>query len=144
MKKIIGVLLLVMSLGAGLQAQEKEKHKTPTKEAKAGFEKKFPGVKDSKWEAEGTDFEVKFKQGKKEMSAVFTTNGTLKETETVITANELPSLATTYIKQHYAGQKVTETAKIEKADGTVIYEAEINKKDILFDVSGKFIKEAKG
>lgn len=144
MKKVIGVLLLTMSLGAGLQAQEKEKHITPTKEAKAGFEKKFPGVKDTKWEAEAKDFEVKFKQGKTEMSAVFTANGTLRETETAIAAEKLPSLAATYIKQHYAGQKVTEMARIEKADGTVIYEAEINKKDILFDASGKFIKEAKG
>jgi uncharacterized membrane protein YkoI len=144
MKKVVGVFLVTMSLGIVLHAQEKEQHVTPTKEAKAGFEKQFPGVKDAKWEAEAKDYEVNFKQGKKEMSAVFAANGTLKETETEISVDKLPSSATTYIKQHYAGQKVKEAARIEKADGTVNYEAEINKKDVLFDASGKFIKEAKG
>ena len=41
------------------------------------------------------------------------------------------------------GKNIKEGAKITKADGTVNYEAEVNGTDVIFDASGKFIKEAK-
>jgi len=48
-----------------------------------------------------------------------------------------------YVKAHYKGATAKEAAKITKADGTVNYEAEVSKKDVIFDAKGKFIKEEK-
>jgi len=141
MKKVIGIFALVLGTSAALCAQTKRA--TPSKEAKAGFEQKFPGATNIKWEKEGADFEVNFKQKGTETSAVFEANGALKETETPIATTKLPTAATRYIAQHYAGQKIKESAKIVRADGSVTYEAEINKKDVLFDTTGKFLKEAR-
>lgn len=124
-----------------LYAQEKKA--TPTSVAKAGFEKKFPGATGVKWEKENEDFEVHFKQAGKELSAVFASNGSWKETEQAIATATLPAAATSYIAKHYAGKKVKESAKIEKADGSINYEAEINKTDVLFDAAGNFLKEVK-
>jgi hypothetical protein len=142
MKKIIGVLVLAIGLTSALYAQEKKAAQAkPTLEAKAGFESKFPGATNVKWEKEDNLFEVNFKQNGKETSALFEPNGSLTETETAIT--RLPAGVLKYLQQHYAGKKVKEAAKIVKADGTVNYEAEVEKMDVLFDAGGKFIKEAK-
>lgn len=144
MKRIIGVFAIVLGTAAALYAQEKKgKNITPSKEVKAGFEKKFPGATNVKWEQEGADFEAGFKQKGEEVSAVFDKNGSLKETETEIATAKLPASVTSYLQKHYAGQKVKEAAKIVKADGTVNYEAEINKMDVLFDASGNFLKETR-
>ena len=67
--------------------------------------------------------------------------GNLLETETDIPVNKLPAAVLSYLKEQYKGTPVKEAAKIIKADGTVNYEAEINKKDIILDTNGKFIKK---
>jgi len=41
------------------------------------------------------------------------------------------------------GKKVKETAKIQKSDGTTVYEAEVKRKDMIFDASGKLLSEGK-
>ncbi|TMI85647.1 MAG: hypothetical protein E6H10_02735 [Bacteroidetes bacterium] len=110
--------------------------------AKTSFQKKYPGVKGS-WDKEDDNYEVNFKQDGKAMSAVIDKNGTIVETETDIPVTDLPRAVRDYMKAHYAGVKVKEAAKIVKANGDVNYEAEVNHKDVIFDVNGKFIKEAK-
>jgi hypothetical protein len=77
------------------------------------------------------------------MSALFEANGNLIETETEIQSTALPAAAQAYIKEHYKGKTVKETARITKGDGTVYYEAEINGKDVMFDVTGVFLNEVK-
>ena len=37
------------------------------------------------------------------------------------------------------GKKVKEAARIEKADGSTVYEAEVKHKDLIFDASGKML-----
>lgn len=143
MKKIIGVFALTMGLTSALFAQQKKTAQAqPTSKAKAAFESKFAGASQVKWEKEGDLFEVNFKQHDQEMSALFTANGALTETETEIAVTALPAHVSQYLQQHYAGKKVKEAAKIVKADGAIQYEAEVDKTDVLFDAGGKFIKEA--
>lgn len=77
------------------------------------------------------------------MSAVIDKNGTIVETEADISITDLPKTVRDYMNKHYAGTKVKEAAKIVKANGEVNYEAEVNRKDVIFDANGKFIKEAK-
>lgn len=143
MKKYALLLLTgIFSVTAHLHAQKKqEKPIQPSKQAKEAFETRFAHATQISWEKEGSsDFEVNFKNGNKEMSAVFDAQGKWKETETEMPAKALPAKAIAYLNQHYAGKKIEEVAKIEKADGTINYEAEVNKKDILFDAGGQFIK----
>jgi hypothetical protein len=144
------LLLLAMAAGlttAGFAQKEKdekdEKSVAAPAPAKAAFAKAFPGSSKVKWGKEKADYEVNFVQGGKEMSAVYDAKGTLKETEVDIKLSELPAAAAEYIKQHYKGAKINEAAKITKANGEVNYEAEVNKKDVIFDASGKFLKEEK-
>jgi hypothetical protein len=142
------ILLLAVTLGIALtgfaQKEKEEKSIVPPAVAKASFEKQFTGVTKVKWEKEGADYEVNFVQNAKEMSAVYDAKGAWKETESEITASELPAAAIEYIKQHYKNAKIREVAKITKAvHGEVNYEAAINGTDVIFDANGKFIKTVK-
>ena len=67
------------------------------------------------------------------MSALFTADGTMTESEVDIAVSALPASVLNYVKTHYKGAAIKEGAKITKADGTVNYEAEVNKMDVLFD-----------
>lgn len=97
----------------------------------------------AKCESENKDFEVNFSQNGKQTSAVLNAAGALKETEKEIKISELPSTITSYVKEHYKDQKITEAAKITKANGEINYEAQVNKVDVIFDQKGKFLKEEK-
>lgn len=74
-----------------------------------------------------------------EMSAVYDSNGVCKETELSIPGTRLPVAVKAYILKNYNGNKIKEAAKITAADGTVTYEAEVNKQDLIFDATGKFL-----
>ena len=141
MKKILTVMLLSggLSLAACAQKLDASKVPTPVKEA---FAKKYPGIT-PKWENENGNFEAGFRQAGHTMSALFEANGTMTESEVDIKITELPAKVLAYVKEHYKGATIKEGAKITKADGTVNYEAEVNKMDVLFDANGKFIKEVK-
>ena len=56
---------------------------------------------------------------------------------------ELPANVLSYVKEHYKGKTIKEASKITKATGIVNYEAEVSGMDVIFDASGKFIKEMK-
>src|SRR4029079_2966470 len=101
-----------------------------------------PNLKAS-WDKEDANYEANFKENGKAMSTVIDKNGTIVETETDIPVTNLPKTAQDYVKKNYPGAKVTEAAKIVKANGDVNFEAEVHHKDVVFDSSGKFIKEAK-
>ena len=103
---------------------------------------KYPGIT-VKWEKEGGKYEASFKRNSNSMSAIFEPNGTFTESEIDIKWSELPGTVLAYVQQHYTGQIIKGAAKITKADGTVNYEAEVNKKDLVFDANGKFLKEMK-
>lgn len=139
---LLSATVLFMTV-TGFAQEKKEKTVKPTAAAETTFTKTYPGATKVKWEKEDSDFEVNFVSGKKEMSAIITATGTLKESEEEIDAKALPAAALTYIQTHYKGAKVKEAAKITNANGTVSYEAEINEMDVLFDQNGQFLKEVK-
>ncbi len=56
-----------------------------------------------------------------------------------IPVNELPPPVLTYVKKHYHS-KITEAGRVTDAHGKITYEAEVNRKDIIFDEKGNFIK----
>lgn len=139
MKKLalLPMMIAIISLSACAQKT------TAPGVVKTAFSKSFPGVS-AKWEKEGEKYEANFKQNGSTMSALFTANGSLLETETDIKKSELPNVVLTYAASHYKGKAIKEAAKITKADGTVNYEAEVDGKDVIFDSNGNFLREAKG
>ena len=141
MKKYLLVVLPVLAFSNILSAQKIDESKVPAL-VKQAFIQKYPGVS-GKWEKEDVNYEVNFKNNNSVMSAVIDTKGTILETETDIAVKDLPTAITEYIKSHYKGAAIKEAALIVKAGGESMFEAEVNKMDLLFDRDGKFIKEVK-
>lgn len=115
----------------------------PPAAAKTAFAKAFPGAEKARWGKEKKAYEVDFNLGSRKMSALYDKAGVLQETEEDIRPEALPGTVTSYVKTHYPKNHITEAAKITKPNGEVNYEAEVNKKDLIFDASGKFIREEK-
>lgn len=134
MKKIFGIFLLMGSMLTVASAQKIADAKVPAA-VKATFSKNHPGLK-AHWEMEKQNYEAGFTLNGKETSEVYNAVGSLMETEVSIKSTELPTAVLAKLK----GKKIAESAKITKADGTVIYEAEVKGKDLLFDASGNPLK----
>ena len=103
----------------------------------AAFKQKFPNAQDVDWSKEKNgEWEAEFEMpGSNEMSANFSADGRWLETETEIAFSELPAPVIAALQ----GKKVKEAARIEKADGSTVYEAEVKRKDLIFDASGKML-----
>lgn len=109
---------------------------------KNSFAKAYPDVK-AKWDKEGSKYEASFKKDKSDMSVLYNAKGMVEETEMDMKADMLPAAVRATLAKDYKNDKIAEAAKITKADGTVMYEAEIKGKDYLFTPEGKFIKAVK-
>ncbi len=132
MKKI----MLLIALFAFAQTAFAQSQKVP-EAAKMAFTKAYPKADDVKWEREKGNFEVEFEMADdQEMSVVYDANGAVLETEVEIAFSELPKAAQEALK----GKKVKETAKITNAKGVVTYEAEVRRKDLMFDAQGNPVK----
>ena len=131
MKKTALLFALILALGCSLSAQ-----KTPPTAVVTAFNQKFPDMKDVDWGLEKNgQWEAEFDQNGVDMSADFSAEGTWLETETEIKVADLPAAVKTALN----GKKVKEAARIQRADGSTVYEAEVRHKDLLFDASGKMV-----
>lgn len=133
--------MLALSLGVSGAFAQKIKEADVPAAVKDGFKKSFPNAKANDWEKEDANFEVEFDHNKVETSALFDATGKLLETEVEIGASTLPGAIVEYCNKNMAGKKIKEASKITKADGTVMYEAEVEGADYLFDSNGKFVKK---
>lgn len=115
-------------------------HTDAPQKAKIAFEKAYNGATKVKWDKEGDQYEASFLYQGKKMSVVYTADGNVTETETAIAIADLPKSAQEYAQRK---GKIKDAARIVKADGSVIYEAEVNGKDLLFNDKGNFISENK-
>lgn len=129
---------LIISLAAC--AQKVKEANVPTA-VKDSFKKSYKDAKEAKWEKEGANFEAEFEIGETEQSVLIDASGRILETEVEIKVEELPTAVKDYITKNYKDAKIKEAAKITDTKGMVNYEAEIKGKDLIFDSTGKFIKE---
>ncbi|MBS1730615.1 MAG: PepSY-like domain-containing protein [Bacteroidetes bacterium] len=141
MKKMSILSFIVGMISFSACAQKLNESQLPAK-VKSAFDQKHPGV-NAKWDKENTNYEASFKMNKYDMSELYDVNGNLQETEIDIKVSELPTSIMNYIHKQYAGEKVKEAAKITKANGEIMYEAEVKGMDVLFDENGNFLKEIK-
>ena len=116
---------------------------------KNSFAKKYPGIKEVKWDKEGKDqFEAGFIQNGIKTSVILDEEGEIEETETQIQFSELPSGIIPYINSNYKDFKISEAAKIVDEDDNVNFEAEISiggkKQDLLFDKLGNPVQKKSG
>jgi hypothetical protein len=139
--KVIPVLISCIYICSSANAQKLQPGKVP-RAALEAFRKAHTGT-EGKWEKEGKNYEVNFKENNQTMSSVIDARGNILETETVLPTDGLPKEAQDYMTRHYAHVKVKEVARIVKANGTVNYEAGVKGKDVLFDENGKFLGVAK-
>jgi len=139
MKKIIVIAIAILSSNM-IFAQKTKDVPVPVK---AAFQKQYPNVSKVEWEKEDGNYEAEFDINKIENSVLYDSSGKLLETEMEIQLKDLPAGVLEYVQTNYKGQKVNEAAKITDANGTVTFEAEIGKMDVIFDEKGKFLKEKK-
>lgn len=139
MKKTIFFLLAAITCYAA-HAQKLKEHEIP-EQAKSALQKNYPSAQEVKWEKENDGYEASFKLKEAEYSIVVDQSGNITETEVEIKVDELPFEIMNYLIKNYPSQKVTEAARITKADGSVIYEAEMKNKELLFDATGKLLQE---
>ena len=107
---------------------------------KDALKKSFPTAHNEKWEKEDQNFEAEFNLNKKEMSALYSPEGKLIETEVEIALGELPTPIVNYVSKNLSGKKIKEASKITDDTGTVSFEAEVDGKDYIFDASGNLLK----
>lgn len=105
------------------------------------FKKDFPYAENLSWEKQGLDFEGSFYLEGKEMSAIYDKSGKLWETEESIATTALPAGAIAYINSSYPHSEIKEANKIIlDHHSKVLYEAEVNGEDLIFNENGLFLK----
>lgn len=105
---------------------------------------KYPDAKKITWEKEKGNYEANWggKSGE-ENSVQFTPSGQFIEIVKAIRVSVLPKEIISYVREHYKGARITEAGKVTDAKGNTSYEVEVNHKDLIFDMKGKFLKEEK-
>lgn len=136
-------LMLVFSISNVFAQKENEGKKTSVPAAvKAAFKAKFPTATAVKWEKESAnEFEAEAKMAGAEFSANFNEKGEWLEIETEIAAIALPeAVLKTFHANYGEATLVKEAAKIEKNNGSILYEIEFKKDgkrmEILFEANG--------
>ena len=141
-KRILFSLLALFIIAGTLFAQKGKKIDVPPV-VKTALSKKYPASSSAKvsWEMEKGNYEANWggKSGE-DNSVQFTPAGDFIEIVKAIPVSELPKPVLTYVKERYKGAKITEAARVTNAKGKQTYEAEVNKKDIIFDEKGNFVK----
>ncbi len=141
MKNLIGLFLLATVTGVAVHAQDLKSNNVPGT-VKSALLKKYPEAAKASWEKEKGNYEANWggKSGE-DNSVMFTPSGEFIEMVKAIPVSQLPAPVLSYVKAHYKGAKITEAGKATDAKGKMSYEAEVNKKDVIFDEKGNFVKE---
>lgn len=141
MKKIVLSLSMLLSITSLAIAQTTKGPHVPAS-VKEALMKKYPQASKVTWENEKGNFEANWggKSGE-DMSVLYTPAGTFVEQVAAISPSELPSGVAIYVKQHYKGVKISEAGKVTDARGTLMYEAEVKGKDLVFNEKGNFLKQ---
>lgn len=151
MKKVIIILSVTSFVCGNISAQDIKESDVPAAVVSA-FKKQYPNVKEVEWEKEGNNYEAEIElvqvpmdgKGKKreiEKSVEYTANGELIQLEEEVEVVSLPAAINEYVNKNYPGKKIKEASKITEANGTIKYEAEVEKQDLIFDANGAFLEK---
>ena len=129
------------ALLAGACNAQKLKDKDIPSPVKTSFQKNYASATHVTWEKENGNYEGNWggKSGE-DNSVMYSPAGVFIEYVKAIRVSELPKNTLMYLRTHYKNVKVTEAGKVTDAKGKICYEAEVNRKDVLFDSNGNFIQ----
>ena len=141
MKKFILSMCLPLFVLSMANAQRVKDAAVPAP-VKTALTTKYAAAAKVTWEKEKGNYEANWggKSGE-DMSVQFTPDGTFVEQVVAISPASLPKGVVVYVKQHYKGVKITEAGKVTDAKGTLMYEAEVKGKDLIFDEKGNYLKK---
>ena len=139
-KLILSTAIGCVLVSGSLMAQTIKSSQVPAATVKALMQK-YPAAKKITWEKEDGNYEANWggKSGE-DMSVVFSSTGVFVEQLQAIPTSALPAGVTKYVQTHYKGAKIIEADKLTDAKGTLMYEAEIKGKGLVFDEKGNFLK----
>ena len=111
---------------------------------KSALYKKYADAKHVTWEKEKGNYEANWggKSGE-DNSVQFTRVGDFIEIVNAIPVSQLPEPVIVYVNKHYKGAHISEAGKVTDAKGKTSYEAEVNRKDLIFDEKGNFVQAEK-
>lgn len=138
MKKFLLVAFAAL-LASSSFSQKTSKENVP-QAVKEAFKKSFPNAQHEKWEKEDQKFEAEFSLNKTEMSALFSPEGELIETEVEISVSDLPAPIANYVAMNLTSKKIKEASKITDAAGKISFESEVGGKDYIFDAKGNLLR----
>ena len=140
MKKYILFTTLGVSLAILSHAQKVKPANVP-QAVQSAFSKKYPAARAVTWEKEKGNFEANWggKSGE-DHSVQFTPAGEFLESVQAISISQLPKPVLEYVKENFKGAEITEAGRVTDANGKISFEAEVNRKDLVFDKDGKFVK----
>jgi len=111
----------------------------------SAFKTEYPKAKDVEWDAEGSNFEVDFEDGKTGRAILYAPDAHVLERTEEIALSDLPASIPAYIASHYSGYSLEEAERSQTAEGAISYEVEIEKgestKEVAFDGAGNFVGE---
>ncbi len=138
-------LMVIMSIALSscqINAQKMNEGDVP-KVLKNALHQKFK-AKDVDWNKEGENYEASFDQKGKDISVLFSEDGSILEVEREIRKKELPAAVQVALARDFNGFDLKEAAVIE-ANGQISYEAEVKKWkesfDLIFDAQGNLKKK---
>ena len=147
MKKTLNLVAILFALSTATFAQEKNEGTgkiTVPSVVKSALYKRYPEAKNVTWEKEKGNYEANWggKSGE-DNSVQFTPAGDFIEIVNAIPVNQLPEPVIVYVNKHYKGAHISEAGKVSDAKGKLSYEAEVNRKDLIFDEKGNFVHAEK-
>lgn len=137
-------LLIVLCLWVSISACQSSKNKVAVPDnIKNAFAQVHPNATDIRWIEEPGIYEAKFSDGTMKGAVSFNEKGDVVETEEVIGQDNLPNLVSIieYIRTSYPGESIQQCEKITKQDGSIIYELQIQGKELVFNSEGQFLEE---
>ena len=141
MKKYLLAIVCSLAISVVCFSQVEKSVKVPSA-VNAAFSKMFPDSKNVTWEKEKGNYEANWGgKSKEDNSVMFKPDGTFIEKVKAIPISQLPSSVLAYVNKHKKGANITEAGLVTNADGKITYEVEVNKKDLIFDEKGSFLKK---
>jgi len=136
---LLGVIIGSVICFIGIQ------DKTPNVNIIQNFTKKFPTVKEVKWEhISNHEWEADFKMANARYCANFLEDGIWKHTEHEIEKKEIPFKVKSTLETEYHGYAI-EVAEISETEEGMVYEFAIKKgeseMEVAIDTSGKIVKK---
>lgn len=136
-----GIFILIKILLISLNAMAWQAPKPVTD----AFQQKFNEATNVKWLKENdTDYEASFDLLGKKMTAIFNEQGQWLSTETEVGVKALPGISRIVLQTRFIGWQIATAHKIDKADGSLHYRADLDKKgtrkEVFLKKNGTIIK----